>query len=295
MEKQEEKEYNIPEDVFCNGEWVIGGSNKANCVYGDCISGYIKELHDNWHPEVLFFTQTSSIISAIIYKSAWKKAWPEEKQPLFLTIDVHSLRNQIQSLYGSSNFSEKKPNEKNSLESKLENLDSSELSNIFRDLEKKFEKYKIGGNVAILDETGYCARYFNGKRRLTFEYNEYLNDPNFERDYIDIERPFTLKTAAFCLNKIKEKCSKNSSLIMMTSGTEGLFGNYPKPFLRNDEKVDGNEHYTCAKGNDRKRFLGKLELYKSTGERFGEEIRILNGDYSNSEKKLKQEGTNYGN
>jgi len=51
----------------------------------------IRELHDKYHPEAIFMTQTSSTLYGWAIKEAWKEAWPEEKVPRILTINTKPI------------------------------------------------------------------------------------------------------------------------------------------------------------------------------------------------------------
>ena len=54
---------------------------------------YLKSLHDQYRPQAIFMTQTSSVAFGYAIKELWRKAWPDEKQPAFLTIDVRPVMN----------------------------------------------------------------------------------------------------------------------------------------------------------------------------------------------------------
>jgi len=55
----------------------------------------IIELHDKYHPEVIFVTQTSGILKGYSLKEAWKKTWPNEKPPKFLTLNIRPVSHSI--------------------------------------------------------------------------------------------------------------------------------------------------------------------------------------------------------
>ncbi|MEK7653593.1 MAG: hypothetical protein AAB358_03890 [Patescibacteria group bacterium] len=52
----------------------------------------IEELHDRYHPEAIFMTQTSATLLGWSIKEAWKNAWPNEKVPIILTINVNEIK-----------------------------------------------------------------------------------------------------------------------------------------------------------------------------------------------------------
>ncbi|MEK6926905.1 MAG: hypothetical protein AABX11_00585 [Nanoarchaeota archaeon] len=52
----------------------------------------IKELHDKYHPEIIFLPDTSAHGYGFIIKEAWKKAWPSETLPKMLRINVKPVK-----------------------------------------------------------------------------------------------------------------------------------------------------------------------------------------------------------
>ncbi len=51
----------------------------------------LKQMHDKYHPQAIFVTQTSATLYGWTIKELWKKAWPNEKVPKVFTIDVRPI------------------------------------------------------------------------------------------------------------------------------------------------------------------------------------------------------------
>ena len=55
------------------------------------IREQLREMHDEFHPEAIFMTQTSSTLYGWTIKEMWKKAWPDEKVPKIFTVDIRPI------------------------------------------------------------------------------------------------------------------------------------------------------------------------------------------------------------
>ena len=62
----------------------------------------ISNMHKE-HPDAIFLTQTSSVPFGWAIKEAWKKAYPGEKIPVMLTIDVGQLKYGSKEVYRQMN------------------------------------------------------------------------------------------------------------------------------------------------------------------------------------------------
>jgi hypothetical protein len=113
-------------------------------------SDYIREIHDTYHPGTVITTQTSAVPLGWIIKEAWKKAWPDEKPPQVLTLNVKNIS------YGSL---------KKARASFREEVDT---------MKSKLRETKRGGNVIVVDEV--LARppkeWLTGE--YTFDTGDYL-------------------------------------------------------------------------------------------------------------------------
>lgn len=108
----------------------------------------IKEIHDKYHPEVVVVTQISAVGAGYDIKSAWKEAWPKEKVPYVITINVKKIRYE------------------EDLKKKIEEL-NKELEKI----KTKLKKIGRKGNIIVIDEgvmhTTVPREWMTGK--YTFE------------------------------------------------------------------------------------------------------------------------------
>lgn|GEM_PF-5291737 len=77
------------EDLYKEG--LHDAEKKLNKFFEKNMKDNIKKLHDQYHPKIIFMTQTSSILVGYGLKELWKQAWPEEEPPKFLTIDANDV------------------------------------------------------------------------------------------------------------------------------------------------------------------------------------------------------------
>ena len=55
------------------------------------VAEKILEIH-NYHPEIIFVTQSSATLFGWLIKEAWRNAWPDEQTPPIVTIDVRPIK-----------------------------------------------------------------------------------------------------------------------------------------------------------------------------------------------------------
>jgi len=77
------------EDLYKEG--LHDAEKKLNKFFEKNMKDNIKKLHDQYHPKIIFMTQTSSILVGYGLKEIWKEAWSEEEFPKFLTIDANEV------------------------------------------------------------------------------------------------------------------------------------------------------------------------------------------------------------
>ena len=112
----------------------------------------IKEMHDKYHPEVIFLTHTSAFPLGALIKEAWKKAWPNENPPKILGINPKNL-------------------------TRLEEKDrvSKEYRKEIDSVKIRLKRLNKKGNVVVIDESGLLPpnEWMTGK--YTFEVNQDYN------------------------------------------------------------------------------------------------------------------------
>ncbi|MBU1136089.1 MAG: hypothetical protein KJ559_01100 [Nanoarchaeota archaeon] len=57
----------------------------------DKVIETVKEWHDRVHPDYVFVTETSGMPHGFLIKAAWKKAYPNEKPPIFYRINPAAI------------------------------------------------------------------------------------------------------------------------------------------------------------------------------------------------------------
>lgn len=63
------------------------GLEKYSTKERQWVKEVIKQWHDKVHPDYVFLTETRGTLYGWVFKEAWKKAYPDEKSPIFYRID----------------------------------------------------------------------------------------------------------------------------------------------------------------------------------------------------------------
>ena len=100
----------------------------------DAVKKTIKEMHDKFHPQIYFLTQSSATGAGYTIKEIYKEAWPDEPMPKIAFIDAKDTK--LEMRY-NENF---KTNEDLS------------LKELVRKTKAQLSKYKVNGNIAVIDE-----------------------------------------------------------------------------------------------------------------------------------------------
>jgi len=236
----------------------------------DLLKERIKELHDKYHPEAIFMTQTSSILYGYELKELWKKAWPNEEQPKFLTINTMPLNRHEGEQIGEE--SKKYQGLYYRLEFGLANPNWPEYKSLEKNVKVKLAMYNVQGNIAIIDECqGFLGQVSNsrleqaGGGRPVFE-------PDAERCNYDIGSR-TLGAAKIVVEDAMRDLHKKGKVVVLGLGyNRATLG----PFYRTqEERLSGRGGYERIKGGteDSKKVKKRIEEFKRIGRKIGEEIR----------------------
>lgn len=124
------------------------------------VKDQIQYIHDNFHPQAYFFTQTSATGAGYLFKEVYSQAWPNEPKPKMLTIGVREAKRQFNCTPAEFNkgIYDKDPR----------------FRELVEEVKKKISRYtkvphKIDGNIALIDE--YFGHLTEGQDPLSINKN----------------------------------------------------------------------------------------------------------------------------
>ena len=120
---------------------MVGKDNLTSDLDPEKAKKIIKELHDKYHPEAIFVTQTGATLYGWAIREIYKEAWQNERVPKIFTIDIHPMKNRDKQTHSD---------EPTSLRV---DKTGDEFKRIESLVESKLKSYGITGDVAIVDET----------------------------------------------------------------------------------------------------------------------------------------------
>lgn len=119
------------------------------------IKKQVKYLHDNYHPQIFFLTQTSAPVFGYMIREIYRTAWPDEAIPKMLTINVKAMRKSKHSPTWEEGLNGTK--RRDFFEGKFDH--SKYFTQIVKDVEEKVRTYAAKpaidlneGGITILDE-----------------------------------------------------------------------------------------------------------------------------------------------
>jgi len=218
----------------------------------------IMELHRQYKPEVIFMIQTGSTLYGWAIKEIYNEAWPEEKSPIILTIDVSPAKY------------------KNGIVVPPDN-NNKEFLEIQKIVEEKLKKYNINGNIAVIDETrGYTENLDrfdflspSGQGHPVFEPNPIAKKG--EPGYFDDGHRQLDGSLGYAYEIIKES-TRNLKLSSKVAclGLGGLEREDSSPWVRVGES---RLSYRRVKGEEEREHTRKrIEDLKGWGKAAGKEI-----------------------
>jgi len=173
----------------------------------------IKELHDKYHPEVIFMTQTSATLPGWAIKELWKNVWPEEKPPKILTINTR----EIQDTHGKEEISKEDP-----AYEKLNNKNREILLNRIRYLKEVLDE-KVYGEHGQRTRDKYQTelRFLEETKENPFsiKYDKMALPSGFSLQLSNEEWPEFKRLKNHVKNKLKKyKITENIAIIDENAG-----------------------------------------------------------------------------
>ncbi len=233
----------------------------------------IKELHDKYHPEAIFMTQTGSTLYGWAIKEIYKEAWPEEKIPKILTIDIHPLKLRPRGSHKD------KPTELSV------NLESNEFLSVEKEVGKKLKRHNIKGDIAVIDEgRGFYVDSIKGKphKSVTHRFKTlpvYEPDPNAKdinsKGYY-LDSGGTLGYSTVVLREAVKNLRINSKVVCLGLAREQREEGGPwrrGMFSYEYKKKRGRFYHKVKSKRDREYAKKRIEHLRKWGREIGKEIR----------------------
>lgn len=234
------------------------------------IKKRIQELHDSYHPQAIFMTQTSAPLFGWMIKEMYKTAWTDEKVPTIFTLNVRDA-SQNQDLPHARDMS-------------TINTDSYGFNRLKKVVKSKLTGHDIKGNVAIIDERSsfYSDKSYEDKKFTpVFEPNP--NSRVGEKGYWNrgLSNPKTLAYSLRVVNEALKEMGNKSKVAVLGLGEQRLEG---APWYR---KVGEGYEKVHRLSKDERRGLEAepaevrdilhpkyaIKRYKGFGRELGEQIK----------------------
>ena len=257
---------------------------KYKIQFGEEFKENIKGLHNSYHPEAIFMTQTSATLYGWAIKEAWKEAWPDEKIPKIFTINVRPIAtHQGEPLIpGTTQYKEALKSQKEWYRERAEhhemekymkkaeeeakrynqkrdrpNKDWPEFIKLKNTVKSKLSKYNIKGNIAIIDEMEQGLSFGPDDKLM-----QKLKPSGHHR-----QSSRTLIASYWAVKSAAEELGTYKRVL-----TLGLGESQEKegPWRRRMFNDSGYERVNTTK--DRKRVKERISEFKRFGELMGKEI-----------------------
>lgn len=260
------------------------------------------EMHDKYHPQAIFVTQTSATLYGWTIKELWKKVWPNEKVPKIFTINIKPIiENHLgEKLTGKEDgFKEYISH----LESFAETVRKGELSSLYDEVEFRnltgpecWKRFPTNYDKvrAVLDQvrsptyTVHSAihqvinpnwsEFKNAKRKIEENLKKYHISGNVcvvDEGPVDFNEYLstgkTLSIAEKVLNKVVKK---KIGVIGLSRGHDTSFKKAKNGPWRRDEDNEKHRSVNYRRVNtpeERKKAQEMIEIYKQFGRELGEE------------------------
>jgi len=221
-------------------------------------------LHDKYHPEAVFVTQTSGTNYGWMIRKLWKTAWPEEKALKVFTINVKPIRY-------TKNYPEL-----------FQNPISPQVKQIEEEVKSKITRHGIRGNIAVLDDNRpYLTNkkvYYSYQKEIEFEPQTSLEEDN-SSDY----KPKTLGIAREILIRAIRDLGYKSKVaaIGMDSDHSGEDYEYGRDLNKGVWRYEWDSGRKKIKTgrvlrvnkHQKEEARKTIEKYKNLGMKIGEQIR----------------------